>query len=526
MAIQPLIAFAVLFTVIGKLQPAYSQETRDGLPNIVFMIADDLGYGDVGYNGGVAHTPNLDQMARGPNTIHLTRYYSGSPVCSPSRGSLLTGRNPNRYCIWYANVGSDSDDFIIPQRMPLPPTELTVAEVLKSAGYKTALFGKWHLGDLKPVQRGNPRWPVSHPGMHGFDEWLVTGRSAPTHNLNCGCFKNASSLCQPLGHYTEMPPCSNYYSMNANNTRLEHLDGPLRGDDSLFLLDQFEEFLSKAVQSNKPFFVLLAFHSVHIRYIASHENAEPYLAMTFDRNHADYYGSITAMDSAVGGVRRLLQQYNVSRNTMLWFTSDNGPLRSTPGSTGGLRGSKATLYEGGIRVPGLIEWPAMVSENRVSHFPVVASDLLPTVGEIIGNNMSSNVLDGISILPMIRNEQNTRNATIKWAFKVPANFSRQYQAAISGDRFKVYAKYNNDRVAAAYLYDLSADPAESADVKERYVEEFESLKHELEEWRQSLIHSAKHEAQCYGNFTGKLCCTDNYATHVQRINIPSYRLLL
>lgn len=468
------------------------------------MMADDLGYGDVGYNGGIAHTPNLDQMARGPNTIHLTRYYSGSPVCSPTRGSVLTGRNHNRYCMWYANVGSDSDDFVIPQKMPLPPTELTVAEVLKSAGYQTALFGKWHLGDLKAVERGNPKWPISHPGMHGFDDWLVTGRSAPTYNLNCACFENASSHCQPLGHYTAIPPCSNYYSVDANSTKLKQLDAPVVGDDSKFLLDKFEDFLSKALAIDKPFFVLLAFHSVHIRYIATPENAETYLSMDYDRNQADYYGTITAMDSAVGGVRRLLQQHNISQNTMLWFTSDNGPLQSTPGSTGGLRGSKGTLHEGGIRVPGLLEWPAVVTQNRVSDFPVVSSDFFPTVGDIVGNHIYTNVLDGISILPMIRNEQQARNSTIKWAFKVPANFSRRYKAAISGDRFKVHAIYDHGEVVSASLYDLRADPAESVDLKESNAEEFQTLKQELEEWRQSLINSAKHEVQCYGNSSGKV----------------------
>lgn len=191
-----------LFITDRKILIASSmQETLNDFPNIIFMMADDLGYGDVGYNGGNAQTPNLDLMAAGPNTIKLNRYYSGAPVCSPTRGSVLTGRNPNRYCMWYANVGSDADDFVIPERMPLPWTELTVAEVLKSAGYQTAVFGKWHLGDLKPHSRGNPKWPVSHPGMHGFDEWLVTPRSAPTSNLNCGCFAGKSSLCIRAYHH-------------------------------------------------------------------------------------------------------------------------------------------------------------------------------------------------------------------------------------------------------------------------------------------------------------------------------------
>ena len=496
---------ALVLLFLLKIQSGNLQEkSRSDFPNIVFMVADDLGYGDVGYNEGLAQTPNLDQMARGPNTIHLSRYYSSAPVCSPTRGSLLTGRNHNRYCMWYANVGSDADDFVIPERMPLPPTELTVAEVLKSKGYKTALFGKWHLGDLKPVERGSARWPVSHPGMHGFSEWLVTERASPTHNLNCACFENASSNCQPLGHYNNLPPCSNYYSINhaQNSTRLEPLDAPVQGDDSEFLVERFENFLEKAVDNKSPFFVVIAFHTVHVRYIASPENANMYLSMDYDRNQADYYGAITGMDSAVGRVRQLLKQHNISHNTMLWFTSDNGPLSSSPGSTGGLKGSKGTLYEGGIRVPGLIEWPAMIAQNRVTDFPVVSSDLFPTVNDMLNQTSTGLLLDGISLLPMIRNEQSTRNSTIKWAFKIPADFSRKYNAAISGDRFKLYATYNNNRVVSAYLYDLVDDPKESADVKERHGYMFAGMKQELEEWRQSVIHSAKYESQCYGNFTG------------------------
>ncbi len=171
---------------------------ENSLPNIIFTMADDLGYGDVGYNGGNASTPNLDAMASGPHTIHLTRYYSGGPVCSPTRGTVLTGRNHNRYCIWSANTGSNRDDFVVPETMPLPPSEITVAEILKKQGYQTAIFGKWHLGDLKAQKGGNKQWPVSHPGMHGFDEWLVTLRSAPTTNLNCACYNETKAMCPQL----------------------------------------------------------------------------------------------------------------------------------------------------------------------------------------------------------------------------------------------------------------------------------------------------------------------------------------
>ena len=131
------------------------------MPNVIFAMADDLGWGDVQYNNGNARTPNLNEMAQSSNTVLLQRYYSGSPVCSPTRGTVLTGRNHNRYCVWTANTGSNQPDFSVPQIKALPLSEITVAEVMREAGYSTALFGKWHLGDFKPLKGGNKKWPVS-----------------------------------------------------------------------------------------------------------------------------------------------------------------------------------------------------------------------------------------------------------------------------------------------------------------------------------------------------------------------------
>ena len=483
---------------------AQSQRAEADLPNIIFMMADDLGYGDVGYNGGIASTPNLDSLAAGPNTILLNRYYSGAPVCSPTRGSVLTGRNPNRYCIWFANTGHSSD-FKEPETMPLPPTEVTVAEVLKNAGYRTAIFGKWHLGDLKKLKNGNAKWPVSHPGMHGFDDWLVTERSTPTYNLNCACFADESSLCQPLGHNKHTKGCTNYYTIRDGESHLDPVQYPIRGEDSDFIVTKFEEFLNRTREEGAgPFFAYLPFHNVHTQYIASPENAQRY--QSFGLNKADYYGATTAMDSAVGRVRTLLQSHNISHNTMLWFTSDNGPAGLSPGTTAGLRGRKNTLFEGGIRVPGLIEWPAMIKNNRQSEYPVVSSDLLPTVSDIVGFDVSSTgkIMDGISILPMIRNEQVKRDSTIKWAHRIPENFSGSYAAVIMNDRFKLYASYDQDRVVSSSLYDLVNDRHERVDVQSSHEQVFESLGQELETWRQSVIYSATHEVQCYGEQSGNV----------------------
>ena len=467
-------------------------------PNFVFMMADDLGYGDVAYNGGKAKTPNIDDMASGSHSIRLSRYYSGGPVCSPTRGTLLTGRNHNRYCVWSANAGSNCDDFQCPEGMPLPTSEVTVAEILQKQGYRTAAFGKWHLGDLKPLEGGNEKWPTSRPDMHGFEDWWVTERSAPTTNLNCACFNN--SLC-PLGHYKHPPPCTDYYSRDSELGVLTGLTYPMNGDDSHFLATLFAEFLESVVQTDAPFFIYVPFHAVHVRYIASMSYISQYFKdyLNYTQDEIDYYGAITAMDAAVGIIRGLLNQYDVSNNTMLWFTSDNGPLISSPGSAGGFRGWKTELYEGGIRVPGIIEWPSMIDANRVTDYAVVASDLLPTVCDTLNiSTPTDRAIDGTSIMPLLRKEKPTRNKTISWAYDIrDGNFNGIYHAAISGDRYKVFAKYVNGKVSSAELYDLIDDPYETTDISEKHPQMLQQYAELLEEWRDSVYHSAQ-EVGCLG----------------------------
>ena len=481
-------SFIVVFLLYSASCAYGSQDSSR--PNIVFMMADDLGYADLGYSGGVATTPNLDAMAAGQNTIRLSRYYSGGPVCSPTRGTILTGRNHNRYCVWTANAGNNNNDFEIPERMPLPHTEITIAEILQKAGYKTGLFGKWHLGDFIKLPKGNEKWPTSHPGQHGFEEWWGTERSAPSANMNCACFNR--SLCI-RGHYKDDPPCTNYYTVK---DALVNYSTPESGDDAHFIVDRFSEFLD-GVSSDQPFFAYLPFHNVHVRFLAYEGYIEPYFKKGFDQIHIDYYGAISAMDDAVGRVRELLQKNNLAENTMLWFTSDNGPAGCFPGSAKPLRGCKASTWEGGIRVPGLIEWPAMIQKNRNSSYAVVSSDLLPTACELLGVSCPTDrPIDGESIVPLLTRKQETRNSTIKWAFNVGGSFESSYSAVMSGDRYKIRAQYEKGKIASAQLYDLLADIGESTDVSSKYPDVFKDMTTELKDWMKSVIKSATEEVKC------------------------------
>ena len=242
-------------------------------------MADDLGWGDVHYNNGNAITPNLNKMASSTGAILLQRYYSGGPVCSPTRGTVLIGRNHNRYCVWHANSARDQTDFSVPEKMPLPLSEISVAKVLRKAGYATALFGKWHLGDFKSVKNGNKKWPVSHPGQHGFDQWIATERSARTHSTNCACFENVNCV---MGHYKKHAQCTNYFhtlhgnDINQSNA-VEAWSNPILTEDSHFIWTLAKTFIKEQVELNKPFFLYLPFHAVHLPYIASGKYRDMYL---------------------------------------------------------------------------------------------------------------------------------------------------------------------------------------------------------------------------------------------------------
>lgn len=218
--------------------------------------------------------------------------------------------------------------------------------------------------------------------------------------------------------------------------------------------------------------------------------------MGYTAKQIDYYGAITAMDAAIGKIRALLEHHHISDNTMIWFTSDNGPAEKSPGSTGNLRGSKSTLFEGGVRVPGIIEWPAVIQSNRVSDFPVVTSDFFPTVGEILGSTPppSHRVIDGESILPFIQGERETRQQNIKWAFNIRGNPKKSYVAAVlSGRQYKAYIKYKKGKalLSSSVLYDLLEDEAEEMDISTTHPSTFEALHQEVEEWMQSVLGEAK-----------------------------------
>ena len=433
-------------------------------PNIILCMADDQGWGDVAYRGHpVLRTPVLNEMAR--TGLLLERFYAAAPVCSPTRGSVLTGRHPNRY-------GCFSWGYTI------RPQEVTIAEAVKTAGYTTGHFGKWHVGG---VSRGSD---VS-PGASGFDEWM----SSPNF------FEN-----DPL--------------MSRNGKVIE-----TTGEGSQVTVDAAVAFMRTAVKRRQPFLAVIWFGSPHAPHEALDSDRKAYAGESEALQH--FYGEITAMDRAIGNLRKELRTLGIAENTLLWYNSDNGAI--PVGSTGGLSGRKGDLEEGGIRVPCILEFPARIPKPRVSHIPCGTVDIYPTVAELTGARVKRQVapLDGVSLVPLIEGSMRTRSKPLGfWVYpatgiqtksedilkamrsgtatgaesagKIEKQFSETDflgpSAWIEGD-FKLHRKQLKTGDAAYSLFNIDSDPQEKRDLAALEPKRIARMKTDLEEWLKSVVRS-------------------------------------
>ncbi len=432
--------------LLSGLAPAiliqHTATAESNRPNIILAMSDDQGWGDTSYNGHPhLKTPTLDEMAR--TTIRFKRFYSASPVCSPTRASCLTGRNPQRMGIFGANSG----DHEAPSKYPLPHPEITLAEVLKAQGYATGHFGKWHLGDL----RGDSD---SIPAEHGFDEYFSTRRKVPT--------------LDPYGYY-----------INEGEVTEE-----LKGDDSKIIMDRALKFIQKAHENDQPFFVVIWFHTPHWPFIADEEHREMYKEHEEHKQH--YWGSITAMDEQLGRLRRELRGMNSADNTMLWFCSDNGSRQNRegfPGSNKHLRNGKGTLYEGGIRVPALLEWPARFPQAKTINMPCCTSDFYPTIIQALRLNIPNQPrpIDGISLLPALEGEMKERPSSIA--------FELHNHAALLDEPYKLLVDVNDNDLSNPQLYNLENDPSEKHNLAGEQPQRLKRMMHELKSWRESCRNS-------------------------------------
>ncbi len=487
------------FAVLSCLVVGPSHSPAGERPNIILCMGDDHGWEETGYNGHPhLQTPVLDEMAA--TGLRLDHFYAAHPSCSPTRGSVLTGRHPNRY-------GTFSPNWSI------RPQEITIAHLLRDAGYACGHFGKWHVG---PVKAASP----TSPGAMGFDEWL-------SHD--------------------------NFFELNPHLSRNGGPPERFAGESSEIIVDATIRFIGKAKQSEKPFFAVVWFGSPHEPYsglkddlalyddlpeayqkrsvrLTSNETGRPVRRALRDVLR-ERFAEITAMDRAIGKLRRSLEEEGLRQNTLLWYCGDNG----TPSSglvASPFRGQKGQMYEGGTRVPGVIEWPARIPKPRVTKVNTVTSDMLPTICALVDRPLGDRPLDGINLAPLIDGRMTERPTPICfWSYAAnrktarapkpyidpelqvgttplvklmdgrptrtfrnfhhPSITEQDYSGprAILENHYKLVINGQQRDESVKELFNLHSDPAEKTNLVESHPEIAKKLDQQLRDWQQSVLNS-------------------------------------
>lgn len=435
-------------------------------PNILLIMCDDLGWGDTGFNGNQKiRTPHMDEMAS--SGIILRRFYSASPVCSPTRASCLTGRSPYRMGIPTANSGH------------MKVEEITLPEILKGEGYLTGHFGKWHLGTLttrlRDANRGRPgdSTHYSIPSMHGYDDWFVTESKVPTWDPMIKPVSFDTAIGESLRYgWSNIPSDAQsevygtYYWKGEELFETENL----LGDDARIITDRLIPFMEKAAVQGQPFFSAVWFHTPHLPVVADPLHRNIYADLSHEEQL--YYGTITAMDEQIGRIWRKLEELDLADNTIIWFCSDNGPERGTPGSSGPFRERKRSLHEGGVRVPAFVCWPGMAG-GQETDFPMFTSDYLPTLLEYTGIPYTGKrPVDGISLLEVIKGNQRSGRTS-------PMGFRHGNKMSWVTHEYKLISKDDGESFE---LYNLLRDQEEAQNIAAEQPERVVEMKSALMAW--------------------------------------------
>ena len=398
-------------------------------PNIVLVMADDQGWGQMGYAGHPKlKTPNLDAMAA--NGIRFNRFYAAGPVCSPTRASVLTGRTHNR-----TGVPSHGHNLCLQEK--------TLPRALKRAGYATAHFGKWHLNGVRGAGVPILGDDANHPGRYGFDEWLSA---------------------------------SNYYDRDPLLSRNGEFE-EFVGDSSGVAVTEALRFMER--QRDNPFLAVIWYGSPHNPQRAVAEDMKDFAGDKL----ANHLGEIVGIDRSIGRLRAGLRELGIEKNTLVWYCSDNGGLNLDPDAVGGLRGHKGSVFEGGIRVPGIIEWPGRI-QPRVTDFPASTMDIMPTIVDLLRlpDDSQLAVRDGESIAALFQGGTPRRSHSIPFRFQ-------KHAALIDGD-FKLVSA-GGRKENEWQLYDLKADPAETKDISDANPDRYEKLVAEAKAMLSSVAASAE-----------------------------------
>jgi len=428
--------FKLLLLVIIASSCTNEESNNEKKPNFLIMLADDMGYGDPACYGGVSQTPNLNSLAE--KGKRFTDFYAAAPNCSPSRAGLLTGRAPSMVGIYSYRPPNHP--------MHLRSNEITIAEILKNHGYQNSIFGKWHLGCLPQDSVLNH----PQPDEQGFDYFFATENNAQPSHLNPVNFvKNG----EPLGE--------------------------IKGYSCQIIAGEAISWLENHYKEEEPFFMYLPFHEPHAKVASPPELVEKY--NQYPPKDAEYLANIENLDLAIGQIIDYLKKKNIFNNTFILFASDNGSYRKA--SNGNLKAVKSYLYDGGIRVPGIIHWSALNNKsNNTIHEPAGLVDILPTICDILKiDPPDDKIMDGTSILNLIKGENFNRENPLFWFF-----YRTSPEIAVRTGNFMIMGK-DNDTIPRTHqfaardmnyiknmdikkyeLYDLSDDISQSNNIFETH----------------------------------------------------------
>lgn len=423
LAYSALLLPAVAFTALA--------DEAGAKPNIIFVIADDMGHRDTGYSGNtIVKTPHLDQMAAAG--LRFDYFYSAHATCSPGRMAILTGRTPLRSRM-VTTVG------------PMRDGEITVAMALKKAGYETGHYGKWGVGTA-----------ATHPLRVGFDEAVWSK----------GFYDNGASF------------------FVGDSDKRDERPVKLEGESSIATVDQALKFIKPRAERRQPFFVQISFGSPHGPHKAAEEFKKLYADLPDKQQHL--WGEISGLDAALGKLRQGLRDLGVADNTLLWFVSDNGGISPASGIE-----RKGQI---GARTIGLLEWPDKIPKARSTDIPVCHVDMYPTVLDIVGVTMDHQaVIDGISILALIEGKMESRLKPIGFAGGHYDRNSDQTScmfwnvAWLDGHHLlRLRPPFKKRKEESVKLFDVKADPVQETDLAEKHPEKLRAMRKELDAWMASV----------------------------------------
>ncbi len=463
---------------VGLIFAPLLGESAPDRPNIVVILCDDLGWGDLeNYGHPAIKTPHLIKMAS--DGIRFTSFYSASPVCSPSRVGLLTGRNPNRAGVYDWIPPADPNKPLKSSRnlVEMRNEEFTIAEMLKAAGYATCMSGKWHCNAMFNSER------QSQPGDQGFDHWFATqNNAAPSH---------------------EDP---------RNFVRNGELVGPLEGYSCHLVADEAIDWIRKhnETSADQPFFAYVAYHEPHEPVASPPELVEKHQSGAA-RNHdeAQYFANVENLDGATGKILDALEDLEIDDNTLVIFTSDNGPetlnryrsANRSYGRPGPWRGMKLHIHEAGYRVAGIIKWPAKIEAGQVSDTVVSSLDFLPTFATLADAKVPEALeLDGTDVSPLFSGKEFEREKPLVWLFFNALNAAKvsmrhgdhKVLASLSGlPRLSQVDEANFSQIETTELvdfeiYNLKNDPTEAVNLDPETKQLSELLRSHFDSLRDAL----------------------------------------